>query len=142
MKIAIGSDHIGYPLKELIKTHLNSQFMDYFDFGVMSGDLADYPLIAKKVGKAVAGNEFDFGILVCGTGVGMSMAANKIKNIRAVVCSDPFSAKMARAHNDANILCLGSLVIGPALMEEILDIFIATAFDGGRHAARIKMLDE
>jgi ribose 5-phosphate isomerase B len=142
MKIAIGSDHLGYTLKESIKTFLANRSLECSDFGVMTEDPMDYPVIAKEVGRAVAKNEFGYGILICGTGVGMSIAANKIKKIRAVVCSEPYSAKMARAHNDANVLCLGSLVIGPGLVEEILNVFLSTDFEGGRHAARIKMLDQ
>jgi ribose 5-phosphate isomerase B len=142
MKVAIGSDHVGYRLKEYIKANLPNRSIQSYDFGVMNEDPMDYPIIAKDLCQAVARNEFDYGILICGSGVGMSIAANKIKNIRAVVSSDPYSVKMARAHNDANVLCLGSLVIGPGLAEEILDVFLSTVFEGGRHAIRIKMLDQ
>jgi ribose 5-phosphate isomerase B len=142
MNIVIGSDHVGYPLKESIKNYLMSRSFNFVDFSVTSNDQVDYPIIAKKVSYAVAKKEFDFGILTCGTGVGMSIAANKIKNIRAVVCSEPYSAKMARAHNDANILCLGTMVVGIGLAQEIIEVFLSTSFEGGRHEARIKMLEE
>ncbi len=142
MNIVIGSDHIGYALKESIKNYLMSRSINFVDFSVITNDQIDYPIIAKKVSHAVAKNEFDFGLLICGTGVGMSISANKIKNIRAVVCSEPYSAKMARAHNDANILCLGSMVVGIGLAQEIIEIFLSTRFEGGRHDTRIKMLEE
>jgi ribose 5-phosphate isomerase B len=142
MNIVIGSDHVGYTLKESIKSYLTSRTFNFVDFSVTSNDQIDYPIIAKKVSYAVAKNEFDFGILTCGTGVGMSIASNKIKKIRAVVCSEPYSAKMARAHNDANILCLGTMVVGIGLAQEIIEVFLSTSFEGGRHEARIKMLEE
>ena len=142
MNIVIGSDHVGFQLKESINNYLTSGGINFVDFGVMTNDQIDYPVIAKKVSYAVAKNEFDFGLLFCGTGVGMSISANKVRNIRAVVCSEPYSAKMARAHNDANILCLGSMVVGKDLAQEIIDIFLCTSFEGGRHEARIKMLEE
>jgi ribose 5-phosphate isomerase B len=142
MNIVIGSDHVGYTLKESIKNYLTSRSYNYVDFSVTSNDQIDYPIIARKVSYAVAKKEFDFGLLTCGTGVGMSIAANKINNIRAVVCSEPYSAKMARAHNDANILCLGTMVVGIGLAQEIIEVFLSTSFEGGRHEARIKMLEE
>ena len=138
--IAIGADHGGYELKKAVIEHLESRGIEYKDFGTYSGEAVDYPVIAEAVGKAVAAGEFERGILVCGTGIGMSMAANKVKGIRAACCSDTFSAKFTRLHNDANILCFGGRVVGAGLALEIVDAYLDAEFEGGRHEKRVKML--
>lgn len=141
MKIAIGSDHGGFLLKEKIITHLKSNGFDVTDFGTYSTDSCDYPIIAKEIAEKVTSKEFEKGILICGTGIGVSVVANKIKGIRAALCSDTFSAKASRAHNDANILCLGERVIGDCLALDIVDIWLKTGFDGGRHKIRLEMIE-
>ena len=137
--IAIGCDHAGYPLKLEILKVLEKNNVEYTDMGC-DGESCDYPLIAEKVGKAVADGEFEKGILVCGTGLGMSICANKIKGIRAAVASDHFSVKYTRLHNDANILCLGARVIGAGTAEELVDLFLNTEFEGGRHQRRVDLI--
>ena len=137
--IAIGCDHAGYPLKLEILKVLEKNNVEYTDMGC-DGESCDYPLIAEKVGKAVADGEFEKGILVCGTGIGMSICANKIKGIRAAVASDHFSVKYTRLHNDANILCLGARVIGAGTAEELVDLFLNTEFEGGRHQRRVDLM--
>ena len=138
--IAIGSDHAGYELKEQIKQHLQSRGIDFKDFGTYSLDSCNYPDIAVVVSKAVAANDYERGILVCGTGVGMSMAANKVKGIRAACCSDTFSARFTRMHNDANMLCLGGRVVGSGLACDMVDLFVDVAFEGGKHKTRVDMI--
>lgn len=142
LNIAIGSDHGGYKLKQRIIEYLESNNIQVKDFGTFSEDSCNYPEIAQKVAKEVAGGVFEKGILVCGTGIGMSICANKFKGIRAVVCSDTFSAKMSREHNDANILCLGQRVLGEGLALDIVDTWLKSEFQGGRHKARVDMIDE
>ncbi|HIT19381.1 MAG TPA: ribose 5-phosphate isomerase B [Candidatus Fimivivens faecavium] len=137
MIIALGSDHGGFQLKEEIKGHLTAIGMEFRDFGTLDGASCDYPDIAEAVAKAVASGEYDRGLLFCGTGIGISIAANKVKGIRAACCSDCFSAKYTRLHNDANILCLGGRVVGPGLATEMVDLFLETKFEGGRHEGRI-----
>ena len=138
--IAIAADHAGVELKELIVAHLQAQNLEVRDFGVYQGGKADYPDYAVKVARSVASGESEKGILVCGTGVGMSMAANKVKGIRASLCTDTFTARATRAHNDANILCLGQRVIGEGVALEIVDVWLSTPFEGGRHAVRVDKL--
>lgn len=140
MNLAIGSDHGGYALKEAVKKHLDSRGITYKDFGCYSADSVDYPAIAGEVGRAVAGGEHTLGLLFCGTGIGISIAANKIKGVRAACCSDYFSAKYTRLHNDANILCMGGRVVGEGLAIELVDVFLDTAFEGGRHARRVALI--
>ena len=137
MIIALGSDHGGFQLKEEIKGHLTAIGMEFRDFWTLDGASCDYPDIAEVVAKAVASGEYDRGLLFCGTGIGISIAANKVKGIRAACCSDCFSAKYTRLHNDANILCLGGRVVGPGLATEMVDLFLETKFEGGRHEGRI-----
>ncbi len=139
-KIALGSDHGGYKLKQYIKEHLAARGFEVCDFGTNDESSCDYPLYGKAVGEAVASKKCDLGILVCGTGIGISLAANKINGIRAAVCSDTFSAKYTRMHNDANILALGERVVGFGLALELVDTFLDTEFEGGRHQKRIDML--
>lgn len=135
--IAIGSDHGGYELKEQIKAFLDEKDLAYKDFGTYSPESCDYADIAEVVCDAVVSGECDKALLFCGTGIGISMAANKINGIRAAACSDYFSAKYTRLHNDANVLCLGGRVIGVGEACELIDVFLSTAFEGGRHAVRI-----
>ena len=138
--IAIGCDHGGYALMQEVKKHLDSQNIKYTDFGVKDGETADYPDIAKVVCDAVISKKCDNALLFCGTGIGISIAANKVKGIRAAVCSDYFSAKYTRLHNDANVLCLGGRVIGSGLACELVDIFLQTEYEGGRHDLRIQKI--
>ena len=140
MKIAIGSDHGGFHLKEHIKQCLQSKGIEVLDFGTFTEESVDYPDIAEKVGRAVAAGEPKRGILICGTGIGISIAANKIHGIRAALCADVFSALMSREHNDANILTMGERVIGPGLANDIVAIFMKTEFEGGRHARRVEKI--
>lgn len=139
--IIIGSDHAGFSLKQKIFDYLSSKSYAIFDEGCFSSDSVDYPVIAKSVAKKIVSGEFDKGILICGTGIGMSIAANKIKGIRAVVCSDTTSAKFSREHNDANILCFGERIIGEYLAKDICDIWLNTEFLNERHLKRVNMLE-
>lgn len=139
--IAIGSDHAGFSLKQEIKKYLDGKHIEYRDCGTFDETSCDYPDYASKTCGAVTGGVCNMGILVCGTGVGMSIAANKIKGIRAACCSDYFSAKYTRLHNDANILCLGSRVIGPGLAFELVDVFLSTEFSNEeKHMRRISKI--
>ena len=136
-KIALGSDHAGYSLKEKIKAHLLSRGSEVLDMGTDEAVSCNYTRFAHKVCEAVTGGEAPLGILVCGTGIGMSMAANKHAGIRAACCENTFSARMTRMHNDANVLCVGERVIGYGLACDMVDLFIDTPFEGGRHQARV-----
>jgi ribose 5-phosphate isomerase B len=140
MIIALGSDHAAYEFKEAIKAYLNSKGFLVKDFGTHSKASVDYPDFAFAVGEAVAKGECERGIVFCGTGVGASISANKVKGIRAVVCSEPYSAKLSREHNDANILALGARVVGIELAKMIIDIFLDAKFEGGRHIARVQKI--
>ena len=140
--IAIGCDHGGFQLKNSIITHLESRGFEVKDFGTYNLDSVDYPDIAEKVCVPVANGEFEFGILVCGTGIGISIAANKIKGIRAALCSDPYSAEKAKEHNNANIIALGGRVTGPDLANTIVDAYINASFAGGRHQSRVDKIME
>ncbi len=143
MRIAIGSDHGGYEYKQEILNYLNAGGYDVKDFGTHSKESCDYPVIAKSVAKSVAAGESDRGILICGTGIGMSIAANKIKGIRAALCSDTFSARATREHNNSNVLCLGQRAIGDKLALDIVDVWLKTEFSGeARHQRRIDMIEE
>jgi ribose 5-phosphate isomerase B len=139
-RIAIGCDHRGFALKELIKSFLQNAGHSYQDFGCYSTDPVDYPDIAQKVGKAVASGNFDQGILICDTGIGMCIAANKIKGVRAALCHDAFAAQRARQHNNANILCLRAEDIDNESALEIVKTFLATDFEGGRHVRRVNKI--
>lgn len=138
--IALGADHGGYLLKEEIKKHLDEKGIEYKDFGTYSTDSVDYAKIAFETCKSVASGESEKAILCCGTGIGISMAANKVKGIRAACCSDWFSAKYTRLHNDANALCLGGRVVGAGLALEMVDVFLSTGFEGGRHQRRVDQI--
>lgn len=142
MKIALGADHAGFDLKEQVKRHLLSRGIQVQDEGTNSGDSVDYPDFARKVGADVVERRADFGILVCGTGIGMSMAANKILGIRAANVSSEFEAQMAREHNDANVLALGARVLEPSAAMRIVDKWLETTFAGGRHQRRVDKIME
>lgn len=142
MKIAIGCDHGGFEHKNAIAEHLTELGYEVRDFGIYENVSVDYPKIALKVANSVKNGENELGILVCGTGIGMSLAANKVHGIRAAACSDHFSAKYTRLHNNSNILCLGGRVIGVGTAIELSEIFVRTEFEGGRHQRRIDMITE
>lgn len=142
MQIIIGSDHGGYNLKEAIVKHLGDKGVDVLDVGTYSKESCDYPLIAKDVTKKVLSTNGAKGILVCGTGIGICIAANKVRGIRAAHCTDTYSAKMTVQHNDANILCLGERVTGVGLALDIVDAWLDAKFEGGRHQKRIDMIKE
>ena len=142
MKIALAADHGGYALKEELKKHLEKRGIEYEDLGTYSTESVDYPDYALKAAEAVAAGKFDFGIVVCGTGIGISIAANKVPGIRCALCHDTFSARMTRMHNDANMLAFGGRVIGAGLMCDIVDAFLGASFEGGRHIERIKLIEE
>ncbi len=137
-KIAIACDHGGYEMKMAIIAHLEERGFEYCDFGCDSTASVDYPDYALPASLAVARGECDCGILICGTGIGMSLCANKVKGIRAACCSDTFSARMTRMHNDANILCFGARVCGLGLATDMVDLFLDTPFEGARHNVRIE----
>lgn len=141
--IAIGCDHGGYELKKEIEAYLDSRGLEYRDYGCDSTDSVDYPIYARKVAHAIVDGECEKGILICGTGIGISIAANKVKGIRAAVCGDCFSAEATRLHNDANIVALGARVTGPGLAVRIVDTFLHTEFSGvDRHIRRVEMIEE
>lgn len=140
--IAIGCDHGGYALKQEIMRHLSSRGLAYQDYGCYSEESCDYPVYGKAVAHAVADGTCEKGILICGTGIGISLAANKIHGIRCAVCSDCFSAEMSRRHNNANIIALGGRVVGPGLALMLVDLFLDTPFEGGRHQRRVSMIEE
>lgn len=139
MKIAIGSDHAAADLRHIVTTYLDEKQIPYIDCGTDESP-SDYPLIAKAVCERIQQGEAVRGILLCGTGIGMCMTANKMKGIRAAVCSESYSARFTRLHNDANVLCMGARVVGAGLAAEILDAFLSTEFEGGRHQRRIDMI--
>ena len=145
MKLAIGSDHGGFRLKETIKTYLLAHDYEVTDFGTEGEDSCDYPDFALPVAEAVAKGEYDRGILICGTGIGIGIVANKIKGVRAALCHDTFSAEACRNHNDANILTMGERIVGEGLALKIVETFLNSDFEGGRHQRRvdkIKALEE
>ncbi len=140
MKIAIGNDHTAWEMKLYIKKHLEDLGYEVVNFGTDTGESVDYPIYGKMVGEAVASGECDLGILFCGTGIGISMAANKVHGIRAAVCSEPFSAKMARCHNNANIIACGARVVDLDTARTIVDTFLNAEFEGGRHQRRVDQI--
>ncbi len=140
-RIAIGCDHVGLELKAYVIEHLKSRGITVADFGTDSAERTDYPIFAKAVARAVVSGECDGGILICGTGVGISIAANKVRGIRAVVCSEPYSALLSREHNDTNVLAFGSRVVGKDLALMIVDAWLGGEYEGGRHQKRIEMLE-
>ncbi|MCM1565911.1 MAG: ribose 5-phosphate isomerase B [Dehalobacter sp. 4CP] len=142
MKIALGADHAGYQLKECIKEFLAEKGHEILDCGTDSDSSVDYPGYGFNVGKAVIESKADSGIVVCGTGIGISIAANKVKGIRAALCTDSYMAKMARQHNNANILALGARVIGQGVALDIVETFLTTSFSGWKHARRVDMISD
>ncbi|TYB91405.1 MAG: ribose 5-phosphate isomerase B [Kosmotoga sp.] len=142
MKIALGSDHAGFKLKEHVKKYLSKKGIDVIDYGTDSDRSVDYPDYGKKVAKAVQSAEVDRGIVICGTGIGVSMVANKYKNVRAALCLYPKMAEMARRHNNANVLAMGGRLVAPQLALDILDVFLKTNFEGGKHKRRVDKIDD
>jgi ribose 5-phosphate isomerase B len=140
MKIAIGNDHVAVEMKRHIVAYLEAKGHTLVNFGTDSTERADYPLYGKAVAEAVASGACEVGILICGTGIGISLAANKVKGIRAAVCSEAYSAALTRRHNNANIIAFGARVVGVATAETIIDAFLEAEFEGGRHAARVDMI--
>ena len=140
--IALGSDHGGLDLKREIMKHLDEKGIAYKDFGTYSEDSCDYPIYGELVGQAVVSGECESGIVVCGTGIGISIAANKVRGVRAALCHDCYSAEYTRRHNDANVLALGGRVIGAGHALKIVDIFLNTDFEGGRHARRVELISK
>lgn len=140
MKIAIGNDHVGIELKPVIVAYLQDLGHEVDDFGAFSNERTDYPEYGKKVAESVAAGKSDLGILICGSGVGISIAANKVNGIRAVVCSEPYSAKLSREHNNTNILAFGSRVVGAELAKMIVQNWLDAEFEGGKHAKRVEMI--
>ncbi len=140
MTIAIASDHGGYHLKEHLKSYLAEKGTECRDFGTDSAESCDYPVFGKAAAEAVASGACEKGIVICTTGIGISIAANKVKGVRCALCADPLSAEMTRRHNDANMLALGAGMTGPKLAERIVDVFFATGFEGGRHQRRVDLI--
>ena len=140
MRIAVGSDHRGFALKETLKELLAELGHDWVDFGCQTEEPVDYPDIARPLAEAVAAGEYERGILICGSGVGMSIAANKVKGVRAALCHDTFAGRLTRRHNDANVLCLGGWCIGRGVAEDIVRVFLSEDFEGGRHARRLEKI--
>lgn len=140
MKIAIGNDHVAVELKNHITKYVEAKGYEVVNFGTDSSESCDYPVYGEKVARAVASGECDLGILICGTGIGISLAANKVKGIRAAVCSEPYSARLTRQHNNANIIAFGARVVGQAMAEMIVDEFLNAEYEGGRHQRRVDMI--
>ncbi len=142
MKIALGADHAGFPLKERIKEYLEEKGYQVIDMGTYSRESVHYPNFAEKVARAIQRGEADRGILICGTGIGMSITANKFKGIRAALCTNEYMARMSRRHNDANVLCLGERVLGVELALSIVETWLKEEFEGGRHEVRVKLISD
>lgn len=142
MKIAIGNDHTAIEMKNEIKAHLEGRGFEVLDLGTNTAESCDYPVYGEKVGRAVVSGEADLGIAICGTGVGISLAANKVKGVRACVCSEPYTAKLSRMHNDSNVLAFGARVIGIEMAKMITDTWLDASFEGGRHQRRVDMVME
>ncbi|MDR1467890.1 MAG: ribose 5-phosphate isomerase B [Spirochaetaceae bacterium] len=140
LRIAIGNDHIALELKKVIVDHLSAKGYEIIDLGTHSAERYDYPVAGEAVARAVVSGEAEKGVLICGTGVGISLAANKVKGIRACVCSDPYTARLSKQHNNTNILAFGSRVVGSELAKMILDEWLTAVFEGGRHQRRLDMI--
>ena len=140
MKIAIGNDHGAVELKQHVLNYLREKGYDVIDLGTNSTESANYPLYAQRVAEAVVSGQVERGILICGTGIGISIAANKVRGVRCALCSEPVSARLSREHNNANIVAMGARTIGPVMAEAIVDTFLTTDFQGGRHAIRVNMI--
>jgi len=141
MKIAFGCDHAGFPLREAVVKHLKELGHEVVDFGCYSPERVDYPVQGEKAARAVASGECELGVLICGTGIGISLAANRVRGIRAAACSETYSAEMTRRHNNANMIAFGARVVGEGTACAIVDAFLNARFEGGRHAERVAMLD-
>ncbi len=142
MKIATGNDHTAVELKNIIKAFLEEKGHEVLDLGTNSTESCDYPVYGEKVGRAVASGEVDLGIVICGTGVGISLAANKVKGVRACVCSEPYTAKLSRMHNNSNVLAFGARVVGSEMAKMITEEWLNAEYEGGRHQRRVDMLTE
>jgi ribose 5-phosphate isomerase B len=142
MRIAIGSDHAGYALKQELATHLKELDHEVIDLGTDSEESVDYPDFGAAVGQAVTAGDAEFGVCVCGTGIGIAMAANKVRGVRAAVVHDATSARLARQHNDANVMCVGQRLTGAAVATDALDTFLSATFEGGRHQRRVDRIGE
>lgn len=142
MKIALGCDHGGYELKKIVKEHLQLKGYEVLDLGCNSNESVDYPIYGKAVGKAVVEEKANYGIVICGTGIGISIAANKVKGVRAGLCMNTTMAKLAREHNNANVLAFGARIVGDVLALEMVDTFLNTEFQGGRHLRRVSMIED
>ncbi len=140
MKVALACDHSALDMKEMVKGLLDELGFTYEDFGTYTTDSCDYPVFAARAAKAVASGACDRGIVICGTGIGVSIAANKVKGVRCALCSEPYSAKLTRLHNDSNVLAMGARVIGPELARMIAETWLTTPFEGGRHQRRVDLL--
>lgn len=140
MKMAIGNDHSAVEMKQLIQQYLEEKGYEVINFGTDSEESCDYPIYGEKVGRAVVDGKADLGVVICGTGVGISLAANKVKGIRAVVCSEPYSAKLSKQHNNTNVLAFGARVVGIELAKMILDSWLEAEFEGGRHERRVNLI--
>ena len=142
MKIALGNDHVGYELKQTLKKHLEARGFECVDYGCDGPERADYPVYGERAARAVAGGACDLGVLVCGTGCGISLSANRVRGIRCCNCSEPFTAKKAREHNNCNMVAVGARVVGEELAEMIVDAFLDAKFEaGGRHEARVALIE-
>ncbi len=142
MRVALGSDHAGFDQKETLKAHLLELGHDVIDVGTVSGESVDYPDFALRVGRRVAAGDADFGVLVCGTGIGMAITANKVPGVRAANVTSPEFARLARQHNDANVLTVSGRFVDPSVNEKIVDAFLSTPFEGGRHGRRVAKIAE
>ena len=142
MKIAIGNDHAAVDMKNIIKSYLEKKGYEVINFGTDTTESVDYPLYGEMVANAVVSGKAELGIAICGTGVGISIACNKVNGVRAVCCSEPYSAKLSRIHNNSNVLCFGARVIGPELAKMIVDEWLAAEFIGGRHQKRVDIISE
>lgn len=140
--IIIASDHAGYELKKEVIKHLVEKNIEFIEAGCMNGESCDYPIVAKETCEKITDGTADKGILICGTGIGISIAANKVKGIRAALCTDTYMARYTRLHNDANVLCMGGRVIGPGAACELVDTFLETEFEGGRHQRRVDQISD
>ena len=142
MRIGVGNDHAAVELREIIIEHLKNSGHEVFEFGAKEGEKCDYPVPGRAVAEAIAAGELDRGVLICGTGIGISLAANKVPGIRAAVCSEPYSAKMAALHNNAQIIAFGARVVGSEMAKMIVDTFLSTEYEGGRHQNRLDIITE
>lgn len=142
MKVGIGNDHAGVELKNIIVEHLENQGVEVINFGTDTAESCSYTLAGKAVAHALIKNEIDYGVLICGTGVGISLSANKVRGIRAAVCSEPVTARLTRLHNDAQIVAFGARIVGSEVAKSIVDEFLATEYEGGRHQARVDAIED